>query len=525
MRYLNKGRSAVDKPITNRELIAEKLTTSLSDNLDNLEHLLANCSDAVIKRFKFSKSPVKDAAILYFDGLTDRNEIELNILKPLMLEMEMLAPEYLTLYKAEDIFSSVKNSILSMADVIEISTLQEVSYHIASGDTVILIDGFDLALVADTRSWQMRSVETPDNEVVVFGPKEGFNETLRINTALLRRRIKSTNFKIEAMILGRVTKTDVVLCYIDNIAPEGLVNEVRERLEQIDIDAVLDTSYIKELIADNPNTIFTQFEHTEKPDKACSHLLEGRICIIVDGSPMALIAPITFPQFLISSEDYYTHYIPASLFRLLRFGAMMIALFLPALYVAIITYHHEMIPTSLYLTIAATRQSVPFPPFIEALLLELTFEMLREAGLRLPKAVGPAVSIVGALIIGDAAVRAGLVSTPMVVVVAFTGIASFVTPAYNAGIIIRVSRFGFLIAGALLGFLGIVISLVLFLTRMVSLTSFGQPYLAPIAPLNMQQITDVIVRRPWEKSNKRPYMDGMKNQTRQANSPPDNKEN
>lgn len=514
MRYIKKREPSKKPEISNRELTDENLSTSLKENLEGLDRLLNRCSDAVIKRFKFSKNPAIDAALLYFDGLTDRNEIEINILKPLMLEIEKLSNEYLTLYKTEDIFSSVKDRILSMADIKEINTFGEVCHHISSGDTVLLIDGFDLALATSTRSWQTRSIETPENEVVIAGPKEGFTETLRFNTALLRRRIKSTNFKIEAMVIGRISKTDVAFCYIENIAPEGLINEVRRRLEKIDIDAIFDTSYLKEYIVDAKESLFTQVEHTEKPDKVCGQLLEGRVCIIVDGSPMALVLPITFPQYLVASEDYYIHYIPASLFRLLRFGALVAALLLPSLYVAVITYHHEMIPTSLYLTIAATRQGVPFPPFLEALILESTFEMLREAGLRLPRAVGSAISIVGALIIGDAAVRAGLVSTPMVVVVAFTAIASFVFPAYSAGIIVRISRFGFLFAAALLGFLGIMIALGVFLSRMVSLSSFGQPYLAPIAPFNLAQISDTIVRRPWFISSKRPYMEGMKNQHR-----------
>lgn len=517
MRYLN--RPAPEEHISHRELVAQDLSVSLKENLDKLDILLARCSDAVVKEFVFSREPVINAALIYFDGLTNRQEIENNILKSLTLEIEMLTHDFQSLNNTKDIFTLVKNRLISMAELKTINTLQEVCHHISSGDTVLLINGFDQGLVAGTREWQTRSIETPENEVVIFGPKEGFNETLRFNTAMLRRRLKSTNFKIEAFVMGRITKTDVILCYIDNIAPPGLVDEIRRRLDIVDVDAILDTGYLKEFIADEKATIFSQVEHTEKPDRVCGHLLEGRVCIMVDGSPMALVTPITFPQYLIASEDYYTHYTAATLFRLLRATALFVALLLPSLYVAIITYHHEMMPTSLYLTIAATRQGVPFPPFVEALLLELAFEMLREAGIRLPRAVGPAVSIVGALIIGDAAVRAGLVSTPMVVVVAFTGIASFVTPAYNAGIIIRISRFGFLIASALLGFLGIMIALGLFITRMVSISSLGQPYLAPIAPFNREQMTDILIRRPWFKSEKRPYLEGMKNQVR-AN-PPD----
>jgi spore germination protein KA len=353
--------------------------------------------------------------------------------------------------------------------------------------------------------------------VIIFGPKEGLTETLRFNTALLRRRLKSASFKIESMVLGRITKTDVVVCYIDSIAPPQLVNEIKERLKKIDIDGILDTGYLMELIADDKRTLFSQAMHTEKPDRICGQLLEGRVCIMVDGSPMALVLPVSFPEFWTSPEDYFIHFIPASLFRILRFVAFWIALLLPSLYVAVISYHHEMIPTPLLLTISATRQGVPFPAFVEALLMDATFELLREAGLRLPRAVGPAVSIVGALIIGDAAVRAGLVSTPMVVIIAFTGIASFVSPSYNAGIMIRILRFGFLIASGILGFLGIMVGLVLMLTRMASLSSFGQPYLAPLAPFNLKQITDIIVRRPWFSNVERPYLEGMQNNTRQNN--------
>lgn len=402
-----------------------------------------------------------------------------------------------------------------MADVKTVDTLQDLIHHLSSGDTILLIDGYSQALAAGTRSWQARSVQTPENEVVVRGPKEGFTETLRFNTALLRRRIKSSNFKIENFVLGRVTKTDVVLCYVEGIAPADLVTEVKSRLNKIDIDGILDSGYLEEFLEDNHYTIFSQIEYTEKPDRVCGHLLEGQVCIIVDGSPIALIAPTSFPRFLIASEDYYERYIFSSALRIMRSAAFLVALLLPSLFVAAITYHPEMIPASLYVTIAAAREGVPFPAFAEALILEITFEMLREAGVRLPRAIGPAISIVGALIIGDAAVKAGLVSTPMVVVIAFTGIASFITPSYNAGIIIRLARFGFLIAAGFLGLFGIMITLLIMLIHMTSLRSFGYPYLAPVAPFNLGQMTDIMVRRPWFLTNMRPAMKGIKNAVRQ----------
>ncbi len=516
MRYI-RGKKISDSLSNPKEIVAKSISGRLQDNLDDLHLLLERCSDLVFKEFTFGPNRQNRGLIIFFDGLVDKKEIEVNLLKSLMLELNMQKDASLP-WTDNDVFKVVQESILSIAEVKTVNTLQDLCHSISCGDTVLLIDGYDNGLVMGTRSWQGRPVQTPESEVVVRGPKEGFTETLRFNTALLRRRIKSSNFKIESFVLGRITKTDVVLCYIDGIVSAELVAEVKKRLGKIDIDGILDTGYLEEFLEDNHRTIFSQMEYTEKPDRVCGHLLEGQVCIMVDGSPIALIAPTSFPRFWIASEDYYERYIPSSLFRIMRFAAFIAALLLPSLFVAAITYHHEMIPPPLYLTIAATREGVPFPAFVEALLLEITFEMLREAGLRLPRAIGPAISIVGALIIGDAAVKAGLVSTPMVVVVAFTGIASFIIPSYNAGIVVRIARFGFLISASFLGLFGIMITLLLMLIHMASLNSFGLPYLSPLAPFNLREMTDIIVRRPWFMNTLRPKMKGMENVVRQETS-------
>ncbi len=512
MRYI-KNKENSSKPEQPQEIIKTDISSSLDENREQLDILFQACSDMVIREFSFG-SPETRGLLLYYDGLVNKDEIEQNILRPLLLGIDMV--EGKEEFDQKDVFQEAKNKIISTAEIKAAKTWDDLSHHVSSGDSVLLIDGYADGIIAGTRSWQTRSIATPENEVVIFGPKEGFNETLRFNTAQIRRRLKSSNFKIETFVLGRITKTDVIMCYIQNIAPASLIEEIKKRINEIDIDGVLDTNYIKEFIIDDNKTLFSQVTHTERPDRVCGHLLEGRICIMVDGSPMALIVPISFSEFISSPDDYYTYYIPASLIRLLRFTAFWMSLLLPSLYVAVISYHHEMIPTALLLTIAASREGVPFPSFVEAFLLEAMFEMLREAGIRLPRAVGPAVSIVGALIIGDAAVRAGLVSTPMVVIVAATGIASFVSPSYNASLIVRILRFGFLAASAMLGFLGIMIVLVIMLVKMVSMSSFGVPYLAPLAPLDLSQITDIMVRRPWFLNRRRPYLEGMQNQTRQG---------
>lgn len=532
MRYINRKPSAPhqdrqsspkpDHPVRARTALRQNdLSEQLDDNLQNLKELLEKCSDAVTREFLIGSEVTVKAAMLYFDGMIDRQEIEEHLLRPLLrLKAE---PKSLTEESRAHFIELSIQQLLPMGEIKTLSTLEAVCDHITAGDTVLLIDGHKQGIVVGTRSWQGRSINSPENESTIWGPKEGFTETLRFNTAQLRRRLKSTDFKIEAMSIGRISKTNVVVCYIEDIAPESLVSEIRRRLEIIDIDAILDTGYLEEYISDEKFSIMAQVEYTEKPDRICGHLLEGRVAILVDGSPMAMVVPTSFPQFLNAGEDYYQNFIAASLLRVGRFIAFFIALLLPSVYVAVVTYHQEMIPLSLYLTLVAARQGVPFPAAIEALMLELTFELLREAGLRLPRAIGPAVSIVGALIIGDAAVQAGLVGTPMVVVVAFTGIASFVTPSYNAGLMVRILRFGMLLLAATLGFFGIIMGLLILAVRMTSLSSLGQPYLSPIAPFNLAQISDILIRRPWSLNSKRPYQESMKNQARQ-NLPRDREE-
>ncbi len=517
MRYINK-KTRPEAYMQAEQLVTQAISADIQENIDRLKILLNKCSDAVIREFTFGREHSTRGVLLYFDGLSDKAEIEGHLLKSLLLELGMLEETVPSLDQADPLYL-IMERFLSLSQTEFLATLEEVCYRMNSGDAVLLLDGSIQGLAAGTRLWQSRAIQTPENELTIQGPKDGFGETLRFNTGLIRRRLKTTQLKTEVLILGRLSKTDVMLCYIENIAPESLIAEVRKRLSNIDVDAVLDTSYLEEFLADTRLTVFSQVEYTERPDRACSHLLEGRICIMVDGSPMALIAPITFPQFLISPEDYYQNFIAGSLYRLLRLLAFFATLLIPSLYVAIITYHHEIIPTQLYLTIASTREGVVFPAVVEALLLEITFELLREAGLRLPRAIGPAVSIVGALIIGDAAVKAGLVSSLMVVVVAFTGIASFTIPAYNASVIIRTVRFGFLIGAGILGLPGIIVVSLIILIRMESLHSLGKPYLSPLSPINPAQLSDVLVRRPWTMTTQRPYTPGMNNQRRQSKSP------
>ena len=365
-------------------------------------------------------------------------------------------------------------------------------------------DGFSLGLV----KWEKRWIEEPVAEGGIRGSREGFIESLEVNTSLLRRIIKSPALKMQSMKIGKYTKTTVAIAYIDGLVDQTLIEEITNRLQRIEMDGILESGYIEEMIEDNPYSPFPQILATERPDVACAHLLEGRAVILVEGTPFTLIAPISFFSLMQSQEDYYERFMIGTLIRWLRYVFLGISLLLPSFYVAVLTFHQEMVPTALLLSMAASREAVPFPAIVEAVLMEITFEAMREAGVRLPKQIGSAVSIVGALVIGQASVQAGLVSAPMVIVVAITGIASFMIPRYATGIAIRMLRFPIILLAGTLGLLGIMMGIIAIVIHLCSLRSFGVPYLAPLAPLKGRELKDVLWRAPWWMMDTRPHFTG-----------------
>ncbi|WP_434073701.1 spore germination protein [Moorella naiadis (nom. illeg.)] len=488
-----------------------QLTAELKLNLEQLKKIFAKCSDVVHRDFYLGQA--LKVAVFYIDGMADKKLIEDTLVRTLQQ-----APAELARYLAEKTrdLVTVMESIMPLTDVAVCDNLAVVVKHVLNGDTVLLLDGYKKALALSTRSWEHRSIEEPITESAVRGPRESFIESLRANTSLIRRRLKTPALKMEAICLGRYTMTNVVIAYIEDLADPAVVREVRQRLERIQIDGVLESAYIEELIEDNPTSPFPQIDHTERPDKVAAALLEGRVGILVDNTPFALVVPTVFVQFLQSSEDYYERYYLASFLRLARFVALNVALLLPALYVAVSTFHQEMLPTNLLVKLASQREGIPFPAVVEALIIELTFELLREAGVRLPRPVGQAVSIVGALVIGEAAVSASLVSPAMVIVVAMTGISSFATPSYAMAITLRLLRFIMLILAGTIGFYGIMLGLLVILVHLNTLRSFGVPYLAPVAPANFGDFKDVFVRVPRWAMNSRPDQIGYRDPIRQG---------
>ncbi len=386
----------------------------------------------------------------------------------------------------------------------------------AEGKAAVLIDGVPAAIMINLVGFDMRAVEEPITEAVVRGPREGMTENLHTNLSLIRRRIASPLLRFEMLKIGRWTQTKVAIAYIQGIAPEALVAEARRRLEHIEVDGVIDTSYLEEFIEDTPYTVFPQVLTTERPDSVTADLLEGRVAILSNGSPFALVVPTTLWSLMNATEDHYQRWDGATFIRLLRYTLVSLVVLLPSFYVAATTFHPEMLPATMLISIAAAREAVPFSSFAEVFLMELTFEALREAGIRLPRPVGQTIGIVGAIVIGEAAVQAQLVSAPVVIIVAFTGVSSFVIPHFNLGLAIRLVRFPILILAGTFGLFGIAMGLLVLVLHLTTLRSFGQPYLAPISPFRPGDVKDALVRLPAWRMFTRPRLPGGKPTWRQG---------
>ncbi|SFF83935.1 spore germination protein KA [Halobacillus alkaliphilus] len=510
---MNKGNEQGSNQSPSKESNSPPLLPPLEDSLSHIETELGKSTDLVIRRFAIYKTR---CAALYIDGLVDKNTVQNFIMEALMLEMPHKR------VSVKELYDTIKQASLPIGEVTEFNDYEALFKRLLSGETILLIDKEKKALAASTRGWRDRGVQESTSESVIRGPKEAFTETLRTNTALLRRKIKDPKLRIESKAIGEVTRTDVAIVYLQDIAEDHIVQEVHRRLEEIDIDGILESGYIEEYIQDAQYSPFPTVYYSEKPDAIAGGLLEGRVAIITDGTPDVLLVPALFVNFFQSSEDYYQRADISTFLRLLRLVCFNIALFMPALYIAFTTFHQEMIPAPLLISLAAQREGVPFPAFVEALLMELTFEILREAGVRLPKPVGSAVSIVGALVLGQSAVQAGLVSPAMVIVVALTAISSFVFPAYNIAIPIRMLRFLFMILAATFGLYGIILGLIAMVLHLCSLQSFGVAYMSPFAPMKAKDQKDVIIRFPHWGLFSRPSSLTKKNEKRTN---PSSKEN
>lgn len=469
-----------------------------------VKEILSKSSDVVFREFSFQGKERIPCMLVVVDGLVDKNLLDHFILKPLMVDLAG-HPELVqvTLSNVMDILQS----LLPGLDFKKISKMGEAINAILSGDAVIFLGDKTEAIVVGARGWANRGVTEPVTETIVKGPREGFTETLRINTSLLRRKIKHPSLRIISLKLGDITNTDVVVTYIEKISSPDIVSEVLKRLSKIKMDSVIDAGYIEEMIEDYPYSPFPQVHYTERPDVLAGKLLEGKVGIIIDGTPIVLVVPTTVMQFLNVNEDYYQRAMVAILSRFVRYVGAFVAMVAPSTYIAVTTFHQEIIPTDLLMSIAAARQGVPFPALIEALIMIVILEILQEAGLRLPKPIGQTIGIVGALIIGDAAVQAGLVSPLMVIIIGLTAVASYAVPYYDLSLAVRLIRFPLMILAGVFGFFGVAVGLYAIIIHLLGLRSFGVPYLSPIAPLRIRSLLqDTFVRAPWWALKRRPQL-------------------
>lgn len=391
--------------------------------------------------------------------------------------------------------------------------LESASALVLEGDAVLLIEGME-PIVVTARSYEKRAVAEPPAETVTRGPREGFIEDIKTNLSLLERRLKTPALKIERMKLGKQSGTNIAIVYLDSVAAPKVVDLVREKLGKIDVDGVTDSYYVQEAIEDHPHSIFSQTGITEKPDVASAKLLEGRVAIVCDGSPTVVTVPFVLAEDFQSGEDYYERHSFASFLRLLRYAAVILAVLLPGLYVAMQIYHYDMIPLKFLVTLMNAVAGLPLTPMSETLFVIFLFEIIREAGLRMPRAVGMALSIVGALVLGDTAVKAGLISSPSVMIVALSSLALYATPKQVGTM--SLLRILLTVAGGLGGLYGLLIAILYLLYYLNTLDSFFTPYLAPFAPLIKSDLKDALIRKPLRDQVKRPESIPNVNRTRRG---------
>lgn len=466
------------------------LSPDLAYNLDNLKVILQS-PDVIFREINIGYKWQTKAALIFLDGMTDTAIINDNIVKPLLYDIQLINPK--EHFDPRDI-KTLKNNLISVGEVKEAQKISDLVESCLSGDTLLLVDGSASSLIITAKEWEKRSIEEPKSSAIVRGPHEGFTESIKTNIVLIRRKIRDPNLIIEKIKLGKISRTDIALVYIRGIINPAIIREIKERLNRIKIDAILESGYIEQFIEDAPFSLFATVGNSERPDQVVAKILEGRAAIIIDGTPFVLTVPFLFIEGFQSPEDYYSRPYYASIVRSIRYVSFFLSTLSPAIYVALTSFHQNSIPTPLLITIAQSREGLPFPSMVETLLMGIIFEILREAGIRLPRAVGSAISIVGALVIGESAVSAGIIGAPMVIIVALTAIASFVVTALvDASAILRVF---FLFLAGTLGAFGIIIGILSVLIHLCSLRSFGAPYLAPLSPLFIVGLKDSFLRVP-----------------------------
>ncbi|MCL2223372.1 MAG: spore germination protein [Defluviitaleaceae bacterium] len=483
----------------------QKPSKILDENEQLCKDLFGESQDYIGRKFAPGGAGAPWLYMAYFDAMTNREAMDFTVIRRLFdMDWASLTEEE----KGEGIYETLRDRGIATTDISETDDMFDILYFINAGDTAVFIDGCDKCIVVATRGFPNRGIQSAETEVVVQGPREAFSEVMRFNTALIRRRIRDNHLVVKQSKLGKRSLTDIAVVYMSDIVRPEVLAEVERRLESIDVDGILDSGSVEQFIEESWLSPFPQVQLTERPDKAASSILEGRIAVIVDNSPFVIIVPVTLNAFFQASEDYYSRWQVMSVTRFLRFVGAFIAVALPGLYLAVALFHPSMIPLLMVSRLAEASQAVPFPAVIEFILLDAAFELLREAGIRLKSASGGTIGIVGGLIIGQAAVEAGLVSPIVVIIVALTGIATFSIPSVSLVYGFRLVKYVVLFLSAFLGFFGLIIGMLLTLIHLAGLQSFGFPYLMPFAASELskgEDLKDSLFRFPLFCLKRRPF--------------------
>ena len=472
---------------------ATHLKKSLIDNMVVFQGKFDSCADLVVREFTACG---RKMTILMMDNMIDKLNMTKSVLTPLTTAV---LPAGMT--EDDALLDWIRDDVLAAVDQREIFTFEESVWLAMSGFALLLVDGFDRAVVFGLQDFKFRSIDEPNVDKVSRGSREGFVEPLRINLMMMRRRLKNPALKFEVYQLGKESKTEVCLSYLKGVASESVLESIRHRLKTINIDTVLASGYIQPYFQDHPYSIFSTVGYTERPDTLCGKMEEGRVGILVDGTPMALITPYLLIENFQNIDDYAVGSYYATFTRILKYLAFFISVMLPGIYVAIGSFHQSLLPSQLLYILAQSEEGTPFDLMGEALIMQVIYEILREAGLRTPKQMGSSLNIVGAFLIGQAAVSAGLIGAPMVIIVALTATTSLVVPTlYEPGVILR---FSYILAAGISGFYGLTLVTVVTLAHICSMKIYDIPYTAPIAPLGLYSMRDVVIRAPWKDLSQR----------------------
>ena len=486
--------------------LRKTLSVSAEENISYFKKLFGEDDTLIIRYFENVKDPEVKGYILFINGMVNREEIFRSILEPVIQNP--------ALHMEAGLLKTLQDSVISAGDIEKTGQINKIMNSLLNGNTIFILNAFNEAFVINTKGFQMRSITEPEGERVLRGPREGFIEPLLVNLTLLRRKLETADLKYEFMKIGRYSQTKLCICYISGVANPQIVKELKQRLKKIDIDGIVASGYIVELIKDEPYSPFKTMGSTERPDVVAAKLLEGRVAVVVDGTPVVITLPFLFIEHFQANEDYYINFYFSTINRLLRIIAFMITVSVPGVYVALLTFHQEMIPTPLLLSISSARQGVPLPTIVEILILLFVFEILREAGIRMSNSIGQALSIVGALVLGQASVDAKLVSAPVVIVVALSGITGLITPRIKGAAI--TFRLLLLLLSAYMGLYGFIFGVSGILIHLCQIRTFGIPYLIDLASMDLKEFKDTAIRAPLWFMNKRPLF-MSNNRTRQGN--------